>query len=199
VEGADRHDFDRLLVDFLLTAGRDREAMQLLERVSGRDPDDVRSLIDKAEYSLIWLNQPEEALRCIELVLPRVFRAGVFRRKALNTKASILQELGQGDQLSQVLAEIMSLEIAKDAQDVGRERDFVDRAPPGLIAEDVLARYNKFCPKPPDSATPNGSSNTSPEAAKNDASGSPGQKLEKAKEDIPDDYVKVIYPVEQSP
>lgn len=37
--------------------------------------------------------------------------------------------------------------MMKGVADVGRERDFVDRAPPGLIPEDVLARYNRFRPK----------------------------------------------------
>jgi hypothetical protein len=46
-----------------------------------------------------------------------------------------------------VLEEIMALRIVKGIPDVGRERDFVDRAPPGLIAEDVVARYNEFRPR----------------------------------------------------
>jgi hypothetical protein len=41
----------------------------------------------------------------------------------------------------------MSLQIMKDIADIGRERDFVDRAPPGLIRKDVLDRYNVFRPK----------------------------------------------------
>lgn len=41
----------------------------------------------------------------------------------------------------------MSLQMKKDVPDIGRERDFVDRAPPGLIATDILARYNEFRPK----------------------------------------------------
>jgi hypothetical protein len=49
--------------------------------------------------------------------------------------------------LSEVLEQIMSMQMMKGVADVGRERDFVDRAPPGLIPEDVLARYNQFRPK----------------------------------------------------
>ncbi len=41
----------------------------------------------------------------------------------------------------------MSLKMMKGIPDIGRERDFVDRAPPGLISEDVVARYNEFRPK----------------------------------------------------
>ncbi len=35
----------------------------------------------------------------------------------------------------------------KGVPDIGRERDFVDRAPPGLIRKNVLDRYNEFRPK----------------------------------------------------
>jgi hypothetical protein len=41
----------------------------------------------------------------------------------------------------------MSLEMFYDVRDIGRERDFVDLAPPGLIAADIVTRYNAFCPK----------------------------------------------------
>ena len=41
----------------------------------------------------------------------------------------------------------MSLQITKSDPDVGRERDFLDRAPAGLIRKNVLDRYNEFRPK----------------------------------------------------
>ena len=41
----------------------------------------------------------------------------------------------------------MSLRMLNDAPDIGRERDFVDRAPPGFVPEDILTRYNQFRPK----------------------------------------------------
>ena len=45
--------------------------------------------------------------------------------------------------------------MKKPFPDIGRERDFVDRAPPGLIRKDVLARYNQFRPKRPEDTTAN--------------------------------------------
>jgi hypothetical protein len=65
----------------------------------------------------------------------------------LGHKARILLKLGRGDELSDVLEKIMSLQMKKGVVDVGRERDFVDRAPPGMIRRDVLDRYNEFRPK----------------------------------------------------
>ena len=70
-----------------------------------------------------------------------------FGVNALGVKARILLKLGLGDQLSRTLEEIMSLEMKQGIPDCGRERDFVDRAPAGMIEEGVLARYNAFCPK----------------------------------------------------
>jgi hypothetical protein len=69
------------------------------------------------------------------------------KREALGVKSRILVQLGRGEELSRVLEEIMSMRMIKGVADVGRGRDFVDRAPPGLIRDDVLARYDQFCPK----------------------------------------------------
>jgi hypothetical protein len=46
-----------------------------------------------------------------------------------------------------VLEEIMAVKLARGVPDMGRERDFVDAAPPGLIPADILARYDAFCPR----------------------------------------------------
>jgi hypothetical protein len=81
------------------------------------------------------------------LALVRAHRTKFFRREALGVKARILLKLGRGAELSRTLEEIMSLEMKREIPDVGRERDFVDRAPPGMIADDLLARYNAFCPR----------------------------------------------------
>jgi tetratricopeptide (TPR) repeat protein len=131
----------------LVRAGRRDEALSLMNAMIERYPDDVRVPISKATHYLYFQNDPEEALRWINLALKRAHRTGLFRREVLGNKARILLQLGQGEALSQVLEEIMALQITKGVPDIGRERDFVDRAPPGLIAEDVLARYNEFRPK----------------------------------------------------
>jgi tetratricopeptide (TPR) repeat protein len=135
------------LTSLLRSAGRYTEALQILDETIERDPKDVVALMSKASLYLNSLENPGEALKCIDLALERAYRTGFFRRQALGDKARILLQLGRGEALSQVLEEIMSLKIMKDIPDVGRERDFVDRAPPGLIREDVLARYIQFRPK----------------------------------------------------
>jgi tetratricopeptide (TPR) repeat protein len=143
----DHYDWVSNLEGLLREAERYSEAVQLLDEMIEQYPDNVRPLISKAMLYLYYLEDPEEALKWIDVALERAYRTGFFRREALGNKARILLELGRGEQLTQVLEEIMSMEMIKDIPDVGRERDFVDRAPPGMISDDVLARYNQFRPK----------------------------------------------------
>jgi hypothetical protein len=107
----------------------------------------VRSAIAKAVIYRRERGDPKSALAAIDLALERAFRTRFYRRQALGEKARIFLELRRGDELGQVLQQIMSLQMFSDVRDTGRERDFVDRAPPGLIPEDIVARYNAFCPK----------------------------------------------------
>jgi tetratricopeptide (TPR) repeat protein len=149
VDGEDHHVLASQLAQLLREAERYTEAMQVLDEIMQRYPDDVRCAMSKAFLYLYFLEEPEEALECINLALQRAYRTGFFRREALGNKARILLKLGRGDELSDVLEEIMSLQIVKGIPDIGRERDFVDRAPPGLIRKGVLDRYNEFRPKRP--------------------------------------------------
>lgn len=138
-----------LLASFLRGPERDREALQLLDEVTERYPDDVRAPLDKAVRLLYFVEDLEGALQSVDVAIERAYRTGFYRRDALNNKARILLKLGRGNDLSRVLEEIMALKIRKDIPDIGRERDFVDRAPPGMIPADILARYNEFRPKRP--------------------------------------------------
>jgi tetratricopeptide (TPR) repeat protein len=146
-DSEDHHDLAWNLECLLSEAGRYREALQVLDEMIERYPDDVRSPISKATLYLYFLDDPEEALKLIDVALQKAHRTRFFRREVLGVKARILLRLGRGEQLSQVLEEIMLLQMVSGVPDIGRERDFVDRAPPGLISEDIVARYNQFCPK----------------------------------------------------
>jgi tetratricopeptide (TPR) repeat protein len=132
---------------FLIDAERYDEALSWFDMVIKREPDHVRSAIAKAMIYRGSRNNPEKALEAIEVALERAFRTRFYRRHALGEKARILLKLRRGEALGQVLEKIMSLEMFYDVRDIGRERDFVDRAPPGLIPDDIVARYNRFCPK----------------------------------------------------
>jgi tetratricopeptide (TPR) repeat protein len=131
----------------LMNAERFDEAVPLFNRVMEQRPDHVRCVLAKAMVYAVHRDEAEMALELIDLALERAFRTRFYRREALGLKARILLKLRRGEELGQVLEQIMSLQMFYDARDTGRERDFVDRAPPGLIAADIVARYNEFCPK----------------------------------------------------
>jgi hypothetical protein len=151
LEGDDHHYTLGSQLAFLLhEAGRDEEALHLLDDLMRQHPENVLPAMRKAGMYLYNLDQPEEALRWINVALERANRTKFFRREVLGDKARILLKLGRGDELSDVLEEIMSLQMVKGIPDVGRERDFVDRAPPGFIRKNVLDRYNEFRPRRPD-------------------------------------------------
>lgn len=149
-ESDDYHFLAFELAGLLRDAGRIDEAIQIFDEVSDRFPDDVRALMSKSSTYFWALDQPEQALKCIDAALERARRTGFFRRKALGDKARILLELSRGDELSDVLEEIMLVPMMPGIPDVARERDFVDRAPPGLIRKNVLERYNEFRPWRPE-------------------------------------------------
>lgn len=153
LEKADERDHRFLsgeLVLLLREDNRNAEALDVLNDLLRRDPDDVRAAISKASIYLYSLDQPEEALRSINDAVVRAHRTGAFRREALGDKARILLKLTRGDELSDVLEEIISLQVVPGVPDIGRERDFVDRAPPGLIRKNVVDRYNEFRPRRPE-------------------------------------------------
>ncbi len=135
------------LAGLLNEAGRSAEAIQLLEQTLDRYPDEVRPALIMTSIHLITLERPEDALMSIEVALERARRSGAFLREALGNKARILLELSRGNDLSDVLEEIMSVQVRPSVPDIARERDFVDRAPPGLIRANVLERYNEFRPR----------------------------------------------------
>ena len=143
------------LASLMERAGHNSDALVILDELLRVHPDDVRHAIGKSGIYLYTLDRPDKALECIDIALERAYRTGFFRREALGDKARILLKLGRGDELSDVLEEIMSLQMTKDIPDIARERDFVDRAPPGFIREDALARYNLFRPKRPDDTSAN--------------------------------------------
>ena len=145
--GEERQQLAGVYTSFLIRARREPETLQVVDAMIDELPDDVRFPIKKAFLFHYMLNDPESALPSIDLALERAYRSGLFRREALGAKARILLTLGRGQELSDVLEQIMSMQMIKGVADIGRERDFVDRAPPGLISEDVLRRYNEFRPK----------------------------------------------------
>src|SRR5690349_2462454 len=60
-----------LLVSFLRGRERDSEALELLDQVIERCPDNVRAPLCKAERLLYFLDNPEGALKSVDVALER--------------------------------------------------------------------------------------------------------------------------------
>jgi len=134
-------------VSLLREAPEYHGALRVLDEIIERYPDDVCSSISKATLYLYFVEDLKAALTSIDQALQKTSRTGFFRREALGVKARILLQLRRAEASSEVIEEITSLKIVKGVPDIGRERDFIDRAPPGFIPDDVIARYNQFRPK----------------------------------------------------
>lgn len=88
-EQADGDDYRFLALDLarlLREAGRNAEAIRTLDQVSDRYPDDVRPAISKAHIYLSALDQPEQALKWIDIALERARRTGFFGEKRWVTR-----------------------------------------------------------------------------------------------------------------
>jgi tetratricopeptide (TPR) repeat protein len=143
----EREELRNLLTMLLSDAGRYDEALQVADDQIAETPDIVFAYTRKADIYNTWLHDFENALACMELGLACARRTNCWLRMTLGHKARILVRKRDGAALARVLEEIIAVQVTRDAPDIGRERDFVDAVPPGVIPADLLARYDAFCPK----------------------------------------------------
>ena len=132
------------LYALLVEAGGRDEALQLLDAAIAQRPGEVLSPTGWRFYDH---DDRDEELRLIDFALVRACSSGTWVRYILGSKAWLLVFLRRGDELGQVLEQIMAHKVRREVPDVGRERYFVDASPPGVIPADIRARYDVFCPK----------------------------------------------------
>jgi hypothetical protein len=111
------------------------------------DPDDPTPLIHLAEQKLYYEDQAEVAMSIIDRAIEAAYRSGLFRRQALGVKARIALQLERYDVVEGVLRDIMELKFTRKNCDIGRERDILDRLPPGSIDGEVARQYDEYCAK----------------------------------------------------
>jgi tetratricopeptide (TPR) repeat protein len=109
------------------------------------DPDDPTPLIHLAEQKLYYEDQADVAMTIIDSALEAAYRSGLHRRHALGVKARIALHLERHDIVENVLRDILQLKFTRKNFDVGRERDILDRLPPGSIDGEVARQYDEFC------------------------------------------------------
>jgi hypothetical protein len=141
------------LVDEFRNQEQDEAADVVLRDLSESDPLEPYPLISLAEQKLYYEEKPTEALSTIEQAIPRARVSGHFRRNALGVKARIALDLQRYDLIPDILRELMSVPAKRGDVDIGTERDFFDRLPPGVIDERLAAEFEEFCqqrgrPKP---------------------------------------------------
>jgi hypothetical protein len=119
------------------------EAVYLADAETGHDR--WRPLISLANQKLYDEDRPEEAMPIIDRAVAVAMGAGLFRREALGVKARIAAELEDYAAVENVLRQIMTLAFTRGNADVGAERDFLDRLPPGSIDPEVARAYDEYC------------------------------------------------------
>ena len=119
------------------------EAVSLAD--ADANPDSARPLIALASQKLHDENLPEEAMRVIDRAVAAALRSGLFRREALGVKARIALELADYRAVEDVLRQIMGLTVTRGHMDIGAERDFFDRLPPGSVDPEVARAYDDYC------------------------------------------------------
>ncbi|HLH86974.1 MAG TPA: DUF3658 domain-containing protein [Xanthobacteraceae bacterium] len=128
---------------------RDRGNYLAAEAVQRADadanPDSARPLIALASQKLYDENLPDEAMHIIERAIAAAMRSGLFRREALGVKARIALELADYRAVEDSLRQIMALTMTRGHVDIGAERDFFDRLPPGSIDPEVARAYDEYC------------------------------------------------------
>jgi hypothetical protein len=132
------------LYSLLMEAGRRDEALQTLDAAIAQRPGEVLS---PTGWQFYYHNDRDDELGLIDFALVRARSSGTWVRYILGSKAWLLLFLRRGDELGQVLEQIMAHKVRRDVPDVGRERYFIDASPRGLIPADIRARYDVFCPK----------------------------------------------------
>jgi tetratricopeptide (TPR) repeat protein len=110
-----------------------------------QDPDDPMPLISLAGQKLHYEDQPEMAMTIIDRAIDAAYRSGTFRRHALAVRARIALRLLRYDIVEGVLRDIMELTFKPGNFDIGRERDILDRLPPGRIDCEIARRYDEYC------------------------------------------------------
>jgi Protein of unknown function len=109
------------------------------------NPDEPMPLIFLAGQKLYQEEKPEAALPIIDRAIEVAMRTGMFRRHALATKARIALALNDHAAVEDVLLRIMALTFTRGNADIGVERDFFDRLPPGSIDPQVATAYEEYC------------------------------------------------------
>jgi hypothetical protein len=128
----------------LTIVGRPNEALDLLRTIAKMNPSSVISQLSIVSHLLFVLDQPEKAL---EELLPAESlsnETGHFRRHVQAEKARIALALNDYDMLNAAINRISQIVVVPDKRDVGKERDFFDRADKNRLKPETISNFQKY-------------------------------------------------------
>jgi len=124
--------------------GRYDHSERVYRHLFNQLPEEPMPLILLAGQKLHHEDDPAAAMKTINQALESAFRSGNFRRMALGVKARIALAEGRFRVVEEVLRQLLDLRNDKRGADVGVERDFFDRLPPGAIDKTLALRYTQY-------------------------------------------------------
>jgi hypothetical protein len=143
-------DLKSLLAGEYASQGKFTDAEAIYFDLHRDAPTDALPLIALAGQKLYLEDQPEAALRIVDMALDAAFRSCNFRRYALGVKARAALTLKSFSIVEDVLRQLLQLTFEPGNLDCAIERDFFDRLPSGAVNQELARRFDEYSrPKQP--------------------------------------------------
>jgi len=120
------------------------DSERLYLKLCDQSPDEPMPLILLAGQKLYDEHDPVSAMTVIDRALVSAFRSGNFRRLALGLKARIALADERFGIIEDVIRQLLQLRNDPRGVDIGIERDFFDRMPPGSIDKALAFEFVQY-------------------------------------------------------
>lgn len=132
-----------LVSDFQLR-GNYQAAENLIQAEIELDPRDPRMRLLMVSHYFYNSEEFDKALNASNEALSEARKSGMFIREVHGVRARIALKTNDNKLLRQSVQEIIDLGLMPNAIDVGMERDFVDRAPSGVISDETKQQFESL-------------------------------------------------------
>lgn len=143
-EGYDEIVLRRRLGQLLYAEGNAAEGSEVIESLAQKRDDDVLSFLALAEQELYLTRDFKKAFFFVDAALGRAFRHRKFRRQSLGVQARIALASSRYDILNRAVEQILELGKYSGELDCAIETDIIDRAPHGVIDEELILQYRRL-------------------------------------------------------
>ena len=128
----------------LTVVGRSNEALDVLRAIAKMNSNSVISQLSIVSHLLFVLDQPEKALEELSPAESLSNETGHFRRHVQAEKARIALALNDYDMLNAAINCISQIVVMPDMRDVGKERDFFDRADKNRLKPETISNFQNY-------------------------------------------------------